>query len=317
MKTNTASKRRLLACAASVFLLLALLFSSLGAVSIRASAAGNETEESITESRAVTTSVPATLSPVSDRSVWKYPSLPISLWGSSVNVSARLINGTVYIPTRAFSEKLGLRVQYNSSTRTLTVSGSGIYITVSDGSYVTYANDRPLFTGANSVIMSDGRMYTPAGTLMKAFGLRYTRTASGVSVTGTYSPLLHASKFYRSDEVLWLSRIISAESRGEPLLGQIAVGSVVMNRVASSSYPNTIYGVIFDRRYGVQFSPILDGSIYNTPTYNCTLAAKICLEGVRVGEGAMFFLRPEASNSLWIPASRPYLFSIGHHDFYA
>ena len=57
---------------------------------------------------------------------------------------------------------------------------------------------------------------------------------------------------YNEDDVYWLSRIISAESRGEPLEGQIAVGNVVLNRVRSSAYPNTIYGVIFDRKHGTR-----------------------------------------------------------------
>jgi len=116
--------------------------------------------------------------------------------------------------------------------------------------------------------------------------------------------------------VFWLARIIHAEAQGEPLLGQIAVGNVVLNRVKSAYYPNTIYGVIFDRKYGVQFSPILDGSIYNTPSFNSTLAAKICLDGYDTSGGAFFFLRPDISSSSWIPSNRAYAFSIGKHDFY-
>ncbi|MBR2466921.1 MAG: cell wall hydrolase [Clostridia bacterium] len=315
MNVKNALKGKMALRLASVLLMLAIAFA-LGAFSVVSSASGNS------ESFAVRSGVQAkntapTLAPVPSRSVWNYSSYPITLWGKSIGGKALMINGTLYVPMRQLAQGLGASVSYNSSSRTLTVSARGIYLTVSDGSYVTYANDRPLFSRNNSVIMSDGRMYVPISTVMKAFGLTYSRGASGVAVTGTYKPLLHASEYYRSDEVLWLSRIISAESRGEPLIGQIAVGSVVMNRVSSSYYPNTIYGVIFDRKYGVQFSPILDGSIYNTPTYNCTLAAKICLEGVRIGEGAMFFLRPETSNSLWIPSSRRFLFSIGNHDFYA
>jgi N-acetylmuramoyl-L-alanine amidase len=117
--------------------------------------------------------------------------------------------------------------------------------------------------------------------------------------------------------VYWLSRIISAESRGESLLGQIAVGSVVMNRVKSPLYPNTIWSVIFDRKYGVQFSPIIDGSIYAAPTASAIVAAKICLEGFNVNSSALFFLYPRYSTSSWIPNNRQYLFSIGKHDFYA
>lgn len=280
----------------------------------RASATGDK----VKEKSAAASSIPSALTPVGSRSVSAYRAVPITLWGSTVGAKALVIGGSLYVPMRPFAAKIGANVSYNAATRTLSVGNSGLHITVTDGSYVTYVNDRPFFNGKNSVIMNDGRMYVPIETVMKAFGLSYTRGSDGsVRIFGTYTPAKRASEFYRADEVLWLSRIISAESRGEPLLGQIAVGSVVMNRVASAYYPNTIYGVIFDRKYGVQFSPVLDGTIYNTPTYNCILAAKICLEGVRVGNGALFFLRPETSQSLWIPKERRFLYSIGNHDFYA
>jgi N-acetylmuramoyl-L-alanine amidase len=159
-------------------------------------------------------------------------------------------------------------------------------------------------------------MYAPLASLCKAFGIGYSFDTGTVALTGAPKPIKSGASYYDSDAVYWLSRIISAESRGESLLGQIAVGSVVMNRVASSEYPNTIWGVIFDRKWGVQFSPILDGSIYNTPTATSTVAAKICLEGFNVNRDALFFLYPRASTSSWIPSSREYLFSIGKHDFY-
>jgi N-acetylmuramoyl-L-alanine amidase len=165
--------------------------------------------------------------------------------------------------------------------------------------------------------MSDGRMYIPHNSFAKSVGFSVSKGANGVNLQGSFKPLLPSSKFYREDEVLWLARIIHAESSGEPLLGKIAVGNVVLNRVKSPSYPNTIYGVIFDRKYGVQFSPILNGSIYNTPSYESTLAAKICLEGFDISEGALFFLHPEISTSSWIPKNREYLFSVADHDFYS
>jgi hypothetical protein len=151
---------------------------------------------------------------------------------------------------------------------------------------------------------------------VKAIGMSVDVSGNNLKINGKFTPILHADKFYREDEVFWLGRIIHAESEGEPLLGKIAVGNVVLNRVKSAYYPNTIYGVIFDRKYGVQFSPVLDGSIYNTPSYNSVLAAKICLEGYSLAEGVFFFLAPEYATSSWIPQSRKYAFTIGNHDFY-
>lgn len=255
---------------------------------------------------------------IATRYLWKLPQRALTVNGKKLSEPAMMMNGILYLPLRAFANSLGdAKVNYNSSTKTATLSMPGLYLTATDGGFVTYANDRPIFSFSPNVLMSNGKMYIAASTLTKALGVRIkSQTNSEVSITGRYTPLTHASKFYRADEVLWLAKIISAESKGESLIGQIAVGDVIMNRVKSNLYPNTIYGVIFDRKYGVQFSPILDGSIYNDPTYTATLAAKICLEGTSLSDDALFFLNPRTAESNWIVKSREYAYSIGGHDFY-
>ena len=254
---------------------------------------------------------------VSNKNVWAYNRFNVIMGGKTLAVRGIEINGVAYVPFRAASENIsGSRYSYNSSTRTSTMTAPGLEIVVSDGCYVTYANGRALFNTTPSVIMSDGRLYLPVSTFLKAVGMTVGVDGDSVRISGSFKPLLHADKYYNSDEVFWLGRIIHAESRGEPLIGQIAAGNVVMNRVRSNYYPNTIYGVIFDRKYGVQFSPILDGSIYNTPGYIATLAAKICLEGTDVTGGAFFFLNTALATSSWIPKNRTYAFTIGNHDFY-
>lgn len=253
---------------------------------------------------------------VKNKSLSSYERPTVSVQGKTLSVRGIVIGDTYYVPFRAMANALGAQYEYSSSTKTSTMKLGSLTLTASDGCYTSYANDRALFSISPTVIMSDGRMYIPIDVFLKATGLRKSVSGSTVSVSGTFSPLAHASKFYRSDEVLWLARIIHAEAQGEPLLGQIAVGNVVLNRVKSSSFPNTIYSVIFDRNYGVQFSPILNGSIYNTPSYNATLAAKICLEGFDISEGALYFLQPHLSTSSWIPKNRTYAFTIGNHDFY-
>ena len=253
---------------------------------------------------------------VKNKSLSSYERPTVTVQGKNLSVRGIVIGDTYYVPFRAMANALGAQYEYSSSTKTSTMKLGSLTLISSDGCYTSYANDRALFSISPTVIMSDGRMYIPLDVFLKATGLRKSIIGSTVSVSGTFSPLAHASKFYRSDEVLWLARIIHAEAQGEPLLGQIAVGNVVLNRVKSSSFPNTIYSVIFDRNYGVQFSPILNGSIYNTPSYNATLAAKICLEGFDISEGALYFLQPHLSTSSWIPKNRTYAFTIGNHDFY-
>ena len=261
-----------------------------------------------------------TVSKIYNKSVGAYSSVSLTHNGKRLLSDTRMINGTTYVAVKSFiNEATNMTVTYKRASKTLNVKGSGFEMDVIDGSNVIYANGRCLFSMSPSVLMTGEVMYAPLSSIAKAlgFGYSYNSYAGAASLSGSVKPLTHGSKYYREDEVYWLSRIISAESRGESLLGQIAVGSVVMNRVKSSLYPNTIWSVIFDRKYGVQFSPILDGTIYSSPVAASVVAAKICLEGFNVNPSALFFLYPRYSTSSWIPNNRQYLFSIGKHDFYA
>lgn len=257
---------------------------------------------------------------IRDKNVNAYPSVGISYSGNSPASSGLLIYETTYIPLRAFTDALtDASISYNAKDREATVTDAGLSLVVRDGSHVIYANGRALYSFTPAVVMSDGKMYLPIRIAAKVMGVSVTwndRTRS-VSISGKVNYLVSGDLYYNKDSLFWLSRIISAESRGEPLLGQIAVGNVVLNRMRSPLYPSTIYGVIFDRRYGVQFSPVLDGSIYQTPYEASVTAAKICLEGYSVSGEILFFLEPRISTSLWIPNNRAYRFSIGNHDFYA
>ena len=117
-------------------------------------------------------------------------------------------------------------------------------------------------------------------------------------------------------DLYWLSRIISAESQGESLTGQIAVGNVVLNRVKSAEFPNSIPAVIFDRKHDVQFTPVSNGTVYLPPTAQSVEAAKRALSGESTAGGAMYFYAPALSQGVWINANRTYLMTIGCHRFY-
>lgn len=258
------------------------------------------------------------LSGVGNKNLYSYTPKEIYIEGTKLSEQARIIGSHVYLPLRAFTAATvgGASIVYDSKSRTMTVNAAGLTLSATDGAYVVWANGRPLFSTSPVTILSNGRMYVPMGALTKAFGLSFAEQSDAVRISGSYSPLKSAAEFYREDEVFWLARIISAESRGESLIGQIAVGNVVLNRVARGDFPNTIYSVIFDRKYGVQFTPVANGTIYNTPGYTETLAAKICLEGTRLSEEVLFFLSPGHSTSFWIINTRKYAFSIGGHDFF-
>ncbi len=250
----------------------------------------------------------------------RYERIPttVSAYGRQID-DCFLIAETTYAPLRSLCESVcSAGVWFDAKTRTAYVESDGLFVSAQDGAYYIVANGRYLYVDTPVMILDDGRTYVPIRALAQALGLRVTWNAAtrSVSLDGYVEPILSGEAFYDADEVYWLSRIISAESQGEPLLGQIAVGNVVLNRVRSKEFPNTIYGVIFDRKDGVQFTPVANGTVYAKPYYLSVIAAKLCLEGVTVSDRVLYFLEPSKSTSLWVIYHRPFAFVIGAHHFY-
>lgn len=126
----------------------------------------------------------------------------------------------------------------------------------------------------------------------------------------------NSSNTYSTD-LYWLSRIIHAESESEPYEGKMAVGNVVLNRVNSRDFPNTVKGVIFEYFQGIpQFSPVAEGTIYNTPSQASIEAAKNALNGVKPVGSSTYFFNPDKSAGKWIVANKTYVKRIGNHVFY-
>ncbi|MEA4934881.1 MAG: cell wall hydrolase, partial [Lawsonibacter sp.] len=161
-----------------------------------------------------------------------------------------------------------------------------------------------------------GKMTLPLRVLAQATGagLSWNATVSTVKLNTDGAKAPTAS--YNEEDLYWLARVISAESGGESLLGQIAVGNVVLNRVKSDVFPNTIKDVVFDTKDGVQFEPTSIGTIYDPPTDSSVLAAKMCLEGADVVGDCMYFFAPALSKGTWIVKNCTYYMTIGCHQFY-
>ena len=162
---------------------------------------------------------------------------------------------------------------------------------------------------SQSVRLEEGRTLVPIRPLAELLGLEvdWIPDTEEVALTTPQD---------QYDELYWLSRIISAESQGECWEGKIAVGDVVLNRVKSPDFPDTIYGVIFDPRWGGQFEPVRNGTVYNEPTPESVRAAQACLEGATVLDDGLYFLAPELTENHWIMENRSYITTIGAHWFY-
>ena len=225
--------------------------------------------------------------------------------------------GTAYLPIRAAADRYGGRLTWDNGTRTARWITEGLTLVVRDGTCYIEANGRALYA-AQGIFVADGRLMIPSRLLARAMGgeAAWEGKTRTVTIRAGAAAIQDGGSHYDADALWWLSRIISAESRGEPMPGQIAVGNVVLNRVADPDFPNTIYGVIFDRKHGVQFEPVLNGTIYAEPTAEAVLAAKLCLEGVDISRGSMYFYDPVKAQSSWIGENCTYVMTIGVHRFY-
>ena len=229
------------------------------------------------------------------------------------------IGGTVYVPVQRFADLFGsFKTVYTEATERVVITGTNLSITVQVGDPYITVNERIFYTG-KKVISLGGWIFVPLTSMCKALNATVNIRSGYYDATvtsGDTTKVKWASEYYDSTDLYWLSRIISAEAKGEPFTGQIAVGNVVLNRVRSSQYPNTVKGVIFDTKYGTQFSPVASGTIYQTPTASAVMAAKICLEGYSLSTQMIYFYNPKIATSSWIGRTRPYIMTIGNHKFY-
>ena len=137
-----------------------------------------------------------------------------------------------------------------------------------------------------------------------------TAAAMGITLTSS-STISSAGGSYSSSDSYLLAKCIYAEARGEPYTGQVAVGAVILNRVRSSKFPNTIAGVIYQP---YAFTCVADGQINLTPDDNAKKAAQDALSGWDPTNGCLYYYNPATATSSWI-WSRTVMLSIGKHNF--
>ena len=244
-----------------------------------------------------------------------YPSVTLTRGSATLSVTGRQIEGQTFVPLKAFAALFTtVTYRYNSSTSYATLTAPGLTVQAGNGSSFLFANDRCLY-GVKANRLLDGTMWVSLNPLAKALGLTVSGSGSARtrSVSGSYRALTSASSFYNQTDLYWLSRIISAESQGEPMQGQLAVGNVILNRVRSSQFPNSVYGVVFQKG---QFSPVSNGTVYNSPAWISQCVAKMCLEGYAVDNAVLFFCNLSTSSSGWIAKNRTRAFTIGAHTFF-
>ncbi len=153
--------------------------------------------------------------------------------------------------------------------------------------------------------ISNGRTMVPVRFISENLNcsIEWDELVYTVSITNNDAVVPAAcidNRYYTDDDIIWLARIISVEARGLSVEGKLAVANVVVNRMKSNDFPNTIHDVISQKDYNVQFPPAhKEGFRESVPSRQCFIVAKMALEGINNIENCLFFNnRPFNSKSI-------------------
>ena len=226
------------------------------------------------------------------------------------------VRSTLYVALAPTVRELDPDAQYSwdSKNKTATVTTDDLTLTAKVGNVYAVANGRYLYI-QNKVKMEGDQVYIPLRILTRAFGAEqsYDDSTGIVHVKRGTSAILSGDQFYNKDKLFWLSRVIYAESGNQSLKGKMAVGNVIMNRVNSRKFPNTIVGVLAQKN---QFTTYQGGALANRkPNSSSVIAAKLVLDGAVVAEtrGALYF---DSRVDSWSSRNRTFLCKLGGHNFY-
>ena len=226
-------------------------------------------------------------------------------------------NGTTYVSLAGMAKALdqSATAVWDGSTGTVTVNTANLTVTARIGQQYVVANGRYLYL-PEGIGQSNGTVTVPMSIVTKAFDatLRWDAASGKILVQRGTGALMSGDAFYNQDDLFWMSRVMFAEAGNQGLKGQMAVGNVVMNRVANPIFPNSIHGVLAQKN---QFSTYKGGALAKrTPTESCTIAAKLVLDGgvVEEVENALWF--DAKCSSSWAARHKTHLATLGGHKFY-
>lgn len=230
---------------------------------------------------------------------------------AEASVKVIYIDGTPYVPVVAFSKAIDANSELKTSDNgsEASVKASGLGLSAEKGDPYIEANERCL--PCEDVKVHGGKVYATLDVMTKVFGasVKYKDEGAYVSAKGGY--IKSGDDYYDAETLSLLARLINCEAGYEKFDGKLAVGAVVMNRVSSSEFPNTIYDVIHQKN---QFSVVGTGIFKNEPNKSSLRAAKMCLEGYRYDKRVLFF--DSAGEDTWAADNRPFLYKLGGHYFY-
>ncbi len=235
-------------------------------------------------------------------------------------------NNTLYLAPEAICKYFSLEPVTASDSSSFEISFPGLSLTGAKEQEYMIANDRYLYTPTYYIEEKDGsqsRIYLPQDVIERVFGVKIEFSPDEMKAElnyGVLSLIKGGENYYISnfpnEELYWLSRIIYAEAKDQPMEGLIGVGNVVYNRVKSDEFPHTVFDVIFDKRVRVQFDPAATGGVKGEPDERSVIAACLCMEGYNTVGDCMYFVNPDRGDSSWFDKDLEFVISLGDHDFY-
>ena len=232
-----------------------------------------------------------------------------------------LLDGVTYVPLLTFAQRMlgqSCATEWDQESSAVRISADGFELSLCLGQRYMTVNGRCLYLeeGAYNI---NGTILVPIRELAKVFSL-------GVEwIDADWSVLLDDSRqalfapgeeFYNADDLYWLSRVIFSEAGTQPMAGMIGVGNVVLNRLHDEygRFGSSVAEVVFQPG---QFDVVNNGTIYNLPSEDALVAAKLCLEGYNTVGDSKWFLNPSIGISTWMWTHKTLHCSIADHEFYS
>ena len=226
---------------------------------------------------------------------------------------------TVFIELRPLCARAGIAMDWSGDEKSFALTLGNLQVKGKAGQKYFTASGRYLYAPEDWLVR-EGELCLPEWVVCKLFNLSAGYRGGDLFLDGKDMRLLEGGKDYYDlnfpyGDVHWLSHIITSEAGIEPMEGKIGVGNVVMNRVKSAEFPNTVFGVVYDYEHTIQFEPVSKGTIHDDPKPEDIIAAYLVLEGANTAGECIYFVNPQFG-SFWFDNNLDFVLKLGRHNFY-
>ena len=229
-----------------------------------------------------------------------------------------IINGTTYIPLRAFSDAIGGALYWNDVEKGATM--------IKDNHSFSFYPEKGIsvidgVTSSYPSVIYNNLTFIPVRAISETLNYSVTWDEFYLTVKITAPGVIVADAFkdysYTYDDMMYLGKITQMEGGYQAFDAKIGIASTILNRVKSPKFPSTIKDVIYDTKYGVQFPPVHTERMASiTPTKDTILAIKCALRGANPVGNSLYFTDVKSAPSSWVHKNRPYHSTINDMNFY-